>query len=318
MTDTGTKFAFRLDWNLLRVFLVIVQEQSISRAADRLLRGQPAVSLALQRLEEALDCRLIERGKGGFRLTAAGTRLYAEVETLFQGVSHLPDTISDGESELSGEVRLSLASHVVTPLLDRALTKFSTTYPKVRFVMRVDASQNVVQAVRDRHATLGLCLLTRKPRDLEYDLMYREFFGFYCGKPHPLFGRKGLEMEDLRDYPFVAFDTEERDNALQELVRLRSAYGLTHDVVGRSSQLEEVRRMVACGMGLGALPLHVVKDDVARGVLWRLPPYDTPPQVDVFMVTSSSKHQSRAEQAFVAELRQMIATTPLLDRTYGD
>ena len=60
-TDPGNSFAFRLDWNLLRTFLVIAEEQGITRAANRLLRGQPAVSLALQRLENELDCRLVER-----------------------------------------------------------------------------------------------------------------------------------------------------------------------------------------------------------------------------------------------------------------
>ena len=50
-----------LDWNLLRTFIVIVQEESVSRAAARLYLSQPAVSLSLKRLEERLGQRLIER-----------------------------------------------------------------------------------------------------------------------------------------------------------------------------------------------------------------------------------------------------------------
>ena len=64
--DVDTKFAFRLDWNLLRSFMVIAEEGSITRAAHRLLRGQPSVSLALQRLEAELGCKLIDRGHGPF------------------------------------------------------------------------------------------------------------------------------------------------------------------------------------------------------------------------------------------------------------
>jgi hypothetical protein len=58
------KFVTNLDWNLLRTFVVIVEEESITRAASRLLRRQPAISLALQRLETDLGMRLIERGGG--------------------------------------------------------------------------------------------------------------------------------------------------------------------------------------------------------------------------------------------------------------
>ncbi len=88
--DVDTKFAFRLDWNLLRSFMVIAEEGSITRAAHRLLRGQPSVSLALQRLEAELGCKLIDRGHGTFRLTAAGLQLQSECAEMFAGVVRLP------------------------------------------------------------------------------------------------------------------------------------------------------------------------------------------------------------------------------------
>jgi DNA-binding MarR family transcriptional regulator len=67
----------RLDWNLLRTFRVIGQELSISRAAARLHLTQPAVSQALRRLEEQLDCQLIARRGPRFDLTEAGQRIFA-------------------------------------------------------------------------------------------------------------------------------------------------------------------------------------------------------------------------------------------------
>lgn len=316
LTDPDKKFAFNLDWNLLRTFLVIAEEQSITRAAHRLLRGQPAVSLALQRLETELDCRLIERGKGAFRLTAAGRKLYTEASGLFHGVAQLPDALDEAQNELSGDVRILVASHVVTPLLDAQLARFAKDHPKVRFSIRVETSGRVIQDMRERQATLGICLVNRQLPDLEYLHMYREYFGFYCGPSHPLFGQVGLQMDDLRDFPFVAFDTEEIDNALRHIVMLRNEWGLTSEITGRSSHLEEVRRMVSCGMGIGAFPVHVVQADVERGLLWRLPPYDDPPDVDIYMVINPRKRMNRAEDAFVGDLMRRVRKTPLEDRTY--
>ena len=63
-----------LDWNLLRTFIVIVQEESVSRAAARLYLSQPAVSLSLKRLEERLGQRLIERDSHSFRVTGVHHR----------------------------------------------------------------------------------------------------------------------------------------------------------------------------------------------------------------------------------------------------
>lgn len=148
--------------------------------------------------------------------------------------------------------------------------------------------------------------------------MYREFFGFYCGPSHPLFGREDLTLKDLRNYPAVSFDTDDLNDALRPVALLRSKWGLDYDVVGRSSQLEEVRRMIQCGMGIGSLPVHVAADDVARGLLWRLPPYEDPPAVDIFLVRNPRKRLNRAEALFAEQLEHEIAQTPPAERTYSD
>ena len=314
--DTDTKFVFQLDWNLLRTFLVIAEEQSITLAAHRLLRGQPSVSLALKRLETELGCRLVDRGHGTFRLTAAGRRLYAECSHMFGGVGRLPEAVRESVTEISGEIQIALASHVVTPLLDTQLTTLSQTHPKIRFRIRIDTSVKIVQAVRERRASFGICLVNRKFSDVDYHLMYREYFGFYCGPPHPLFGRDNLTMTDLRDYPAVSFDTEDFNDALRPVALLRSKWGLDYDIVGSSSQLEEVRRMIQCGLGIGSLPIHVTEREVSSGTLWRLPPYDDPPEVDVFLVTNPGKRLNRAEALMIERLKTTIAETPLADRTY--
>lgn len=296
--------------------MVIVEEGSFTRAAHRLLRGQPSVSLALQRLESELNCRLIERGKGSFRLTAAGSTLYDECTDIFRNVSGLKEITTAASKEISGEISIHLASHVITPLLDDLLTETKGLYPNVTFNIKTATSATVTSAVLDRHASFGICLVNRKLTDLTYDVLYREFFSFYCGLPHPLFGRSGLTMEDLRDYDIVSFDTDDLNDALRPVALLRKQWDMAQRIVGRSSQLEEVRRMIQCGLGIGSLPIHVLERDVRDGLLWRLPPYEDPPEVDIFLVRNPKKKLNRAEQFFVTRLLDQIKTMPLALRTY--
>ncbi|SDN30727.1 DNA-binding transcriptional regulator, LysR family [Lutimaribacter pacificus] len=310
------RFAATLDWNLLRSFVVIVEAGSITAAAERLLRGQPAVSLALKRLEEAVGARLIERGRGVFELTAAGRALYEDCADLYGGVARLPDVTRAAEAEIAGQVAIHLASHVVTPLLDDLLAAMHRDHPGVRFRIRTDTSAGVARAVQDRSASFGICLVNRQHPDLDYAVLYREFFGFYCGPSHPLFGRSGLTLNDLRGHAAVAFETEDLNDALRPVALLRRQGALDQVVVGRSSQLEEVRRMILCGLGIGALPVHVVQGDVDAGRLWRLPPYDDPPAVDIFLVTNPRKRLNRAEAVMRDHLQTAIATMPLAARTY--
>jgi DNA-binding transcriptional LysR family regulator len=310
------RFVNNLDWNLLRTFVVIVEEGGISRAANRLLRGQPAISLALGRLETALGCRVIERGRGAFALTAEGRKLYQECVGIYSGVARLKEDVTSGADEISGHITIGLASHVVTPLLDDILASNYRTHPKVTYSIRSAPSAEVANHVQDKTASLGICLVNRRLPDLDYENIYREYFGFYCGPPHPLFGARDLRLDDLRGLDAVSFDTDDLNDALRPVALLRQQNEMVQRVVGQSAQLEELRRMILCGLGIGPLPVHVADRDVRDGLLWRLPPYKNPPAVDIFLVTSPRKVLNRAESIFIDALKAAIRTTPIEKRTY--
>ncbi len=317
VTRAPDRFADSLDWNLLRSFVAIVEAGSITKAAERLGRGQPAVSLALQRLELAVGARLIARGRGSFELTATGRLLYRECADLYAQVAQLKPLAAEASAEISGQVAIHLASHVTTPLLDALLQDSHAKHPRIAFRLRSEPSVAVAQAVRDKLASFGICLVGRRLAGLDYSLLYREFFGFFCGPSHPLFGRQDLPPDALRGLPAVAFETEALNDALRPVAALRQRLGLDQQIVGQSSNLEEVRRMIVCGLGIGALPLHVAQGDVEAGQLWRLPSLDTPPAVDIFLVTNPAKRQNRAEQLVLDQLQAAVAATPLAQRTYG-
>ncbi len=316
VSSKSNRFVTNLNWNLLRTFVVIVDEGSITRAANRLLRRQPAVSLALQRLEAEIGSRLIERGHGAFRLTAEGRNLYRECVDIYSGVSRLKEIVTSAQQEISGEVKILLASHVITPMLDDLLTKHHQAHPKTTYSIKTASSADVATQVQEKSASFGICLMNRRLLELDYEVIYREFFGFYCGPPHPLFGKSDLKLRDLKNLDAVSFDTDDLNDALRPVALLRQQYELQQRVVGQSSHLEEVRRMIQCGLGIGPMPVHVVKRDVENGLLWRLPPYKAPPAVDIYLVVNPRKRLNRAEAIFIDALRASIQATPIQQRTY--
>jgi DNA-binding transcriptional LysR family regulator len=131
-----------------------------------------------------------------------------------------------------------------------------------------------------------------------------------------LFGRKGLATTELAGQPAVSFVTDQMTDALRPVTLMRAAAGLEDRVVGSSANLEEVRRMIVAGLGIGPLPLHVVREDVAMGRLWRLPPYDDPPAIDVHVVWNPRARLNRAEASLLKGLRDKIDATPEADRIY--
>lgn len=306
-SDTAGTLSRDLDWNLLRTFMVIVQERGITRAANRLGLRQPTVTAALKRLERQLGWTLVQRGRGQFRVTQAGELLYREAVEIYGNITRLEVLLGSASEPVAGHVTITMASHVECAYLDEVLARFHQEHPAATFTIEIATSAAVVQNVLQRDASLGVCLVHNKNPALEYTFMFREHFGFYCGPRHRLFGRRGLRLADLRDETFVSFKTDRLTDALRPVALLRAREQLAERIIGMSSHLEEVRRMIVAGLGYGTLPVHVAERDVRQGLLWRLPPYEDPPAVDIFLVTNPRSHLNPAEQAFLEVLRARIA-----------
>lgn len=310
------RLVWDLDWNLLRTFVVIAEVRSITRAAEHLNLKQPTVSNALRRLEDRIGRQLVERDATRFELTEVGKLLYEQSVEVFGTISQLPRLVRGVSDDVTGHINIAVASHVVSPLFDRALAEFHKTYPRATITIQVAPSVEVTKQVRERRASFGLCLVSQRDPALAYTMVYREFFGFFCGPTHRLFGQKNLRLEDLEGEMSVSFQTDHITDALRPVALLRSEAKLDASVVGVSSSLEEVRRMIVAGLGIGPLPLHVARRDVSDGMLWRLPPYKDVPAIDIYLLVNEQKLMNRAERALLDGLQQAIADTSVEERTY--
>ena len=318
MTDYRPRDALAdLDWNLLRTFVVIVDEGGITRGASRLMRTQPTISSALKRLEDQVGRRLVERGGGRFALTEHGAVLYRESRKVLDTLGQLGGLLSDADQEVTGTIRIATASYVVFPPYDRLLGEFHRRHPAVNFTLDVMPSVEVIRTVRDGLCSFGICLLSHHHhRRLKASVLFREQFGFFCGSGHPLFGRNDVTMAEMRDSTYVAFKTEQLLDALHPVAELRREHGLGEEPTGVTSHLEELRRMIMAGLGIGALPVHAVERDLRDGRLWQLPPYADLPAVDVHLVTNEQKRLDRGEQVFISMIRSYIESVELAKRSY--
>jgi DNA-binding transcriptional LysR family regulator len=310
------RLARELDWNLLRTFVALAESGSVTEAAERLRLKQPTVSNALKRLEDRLGKRLIDRSPGHYRLTEAGRLLHREAVDIHGSIRRLATTMRDVTDEVRGHVAIAMASHVVCPLLDDALAEFHARHPAATLTLTVSRSRDALDAALAQRASFAICLVRERSPRLSYARLYREFFGLFCGPTHPLFGREGLTRDDLRGHASVSFVTDQMDDALRPVALMRAEAGLDDRVVGASANLEEVRRLIIAGLGVGPLPIHVVRRDVADGLLWRLPPYEDPPPIDVHLVWNPKARMNRAESALLAILRRAVAEIAIEARTY--
>lgn len=311
------RFPWNLDWNLLRTFMVVVEQRGISKAAEFLGLKQPTVSAALKRLEQATGHSLIIRKPNEFSVTKPGQILYAECATIFGSVSQLPSLLRADDAELRGHISIAITSSVISEHFDDFLNRFSVTHPNVTYSFNVHESDEVEAIINQNRASCGICLLSSTPRNLKTMVLYREYFGLYCGSRHPLFKTKEIDPKSLAGQPFVAFQTEAEGGPLEAISDLRSRLGLANTWRGVSSSLNEIRRMIMANIGVGALPVHVAEQDVAAGHIRQLPPYTSLPMVNIYLLQNPTRRNSDAEAAFLSACEAEITAIPLEQRTYG-
>lgn len=130
-----------IDIDLLRSFVTIVEVKSFTRAAERLLRTQSAISLQMKRLEEQLDCRLFERGGRGVEPTQAGTMLLGYARRILAANDELVGRMA--EPMVEGTVRVGSPEGFAAEHLAPVLARFVRAFPKVKMTVRTGGSKEL-------------------------------------------------------------------------------------------------------------------------------------------------------------------------------
>ena len=296
------KLVHNLDWNLLKVFHLIASQGGVSRAAGVLLRHQPAVSLALKRLEGQLGTKLCQRGPRGFALTAEGKEVADLCRTIFEGVHDMPLRLNKLADTLVGQVRLQVVSNLVFPPLDHAITVFHQRYPAMEFMVGVSAWRVVESMVLRSEVDVGIAPTRFFNSGLRYVHLCREQHRIWCARDHPMFGQTVSDLRELRTEPFVLTAADEPD----EITGFRLRYGLGQIVAASSEYLEEALRLIRNSVGLGFLPDAIASPLQREGLLHCVAPDTEHPLVDLYVITSPVSPRSAAANLFVEELHHQI------------
>jgi DNA-binding transcriptional LysR family regulator len=148
-----------IDPELLRAFVAVVECGGFSAAAERLLRGQSAVSLQIKRLEERLGVRLLDRSPRHVALTAEGELILDHARRILRLNDELVARVR--EPELSGVVRLGAPEDFATSHLQSVLARFARSHPRVALEVTCELTLEVL--ARFRAGELDIALIKREP-----------------------------------------------------------------------------------------------------------------------------------------------------------
>lgn len=247
----------RLDLTTLKLFLAAVEERSMARAAAREHITAPAISKRIAELEATLGVRLLERYSTGIRATAAGETLAAEVRSMIALLERTQVRMSEYARGIRGRVRLCSNPSGLTGSLTRDLRRYLNAYPEVDIDLHERRSVDVVRAVAEGEADIGIMAPQVPSEGLTVQPYHAVRLVVIAPQGHPLAVRKRISLSDAAGYDFVSLSEQSSIGALVNRFAGADGIALRHRL--RVSTFDALRGMVQAGLGLGVLPEHCAR-----------------------------------------------------------
>jgi DNA-binding transcriptional LysR family regulator len=253
----------------LEVFMAIVEENGFSAAGEKLSLAQPAVSIALRKLEEALGVRLLERSPQGVRLTGEGTLFLAHARAIRSQMNDAERDLRKRQSLEAGSLTLGVPPMVASYFLPSIVDRFLKSHPRIRVRVLQQGANIIAEMVRSGEIDLGFVADWNIPEDLETTLLENQPIVACVPESSKLAKLAAMDWSKLFSQPLVLFPKGYHQRARIDEAALRT--GNKMNVAIEAESTEFMTAMVRAGRGVCTL-----LDAVANGrpgiVSVRLPP----------------------------------------------
>jgi DNA-binding transcriptional LysR family regulator len=280
----------------LRVFLTVASEKSFSRAAEKLLRTQPAVSLSIQRLEQALGEKLIDRSAKELLLTDAG-RIVLDYARRFESLQgDLENALAELRDKSAGRLIIGANESSTLYLLDH-IEKYRLKYPRIRVQVRRSLSSKIPVELIDGGLELGI--LTYDPEDerLVSRVIYTDHLAFIVSPQHALAWRDEVSITELGSETFIAHNVVSpyRAVVIREFQRHKAPLNMDLEM----PTVEAIRKMVERNEGVAFLPRMCVEEELRRGLLREVKVKELECERKIRLVYPARRALSHATEAFL-------------------
>ncbi|RMI40399.1 LysR family transcriptional regulator [Streptomyces triticirhizae] len=238
----------------MRYVVAVAETNSFTRAAQRCLVVQSALSHQIARLERELGARLFERTSRRVRLTPAGAAFLPAARQCLDAAERAAAEVAATVGEVRGRLTVGLIPSVAAVDVPAVLREFHRRHPKARISLDVGASDELVEQVRQGEimvAFLGIPV-TARPRGVNARELARERLVAVVSPDHPLAGETSVDLGRLSSEAFVDLPAKTAGRAQSDLAF--AAAGLTREVAFEVTNADYLVRLVRAGLGVALLP----------------------------------------------------------------
>lgn len=244
--------ALQFDLNDLLAFRAVAELQNFHRAAQAVHISQPAFSRRIEKLEQALGVKLLERTTRRVSLTAVGRDFARKVAAWLDDLDGALLGLQGIAPTRLGEVTVACVPSTVYYYLSQVIGRYREAYPKIR-VRVMDASANaVLAAVAQGEADFGLNFIGAQEPGIEFLPLTQERFVAACRRDHPLARRRQVAWRELAEHDFMTVSKSSGNRLLLDQA-LAGLPGMPQALY-EAQHVTTLLGLVEAGLGVAAVP----------------------------------------------------------------
>ena len=286
--------------NELRYIVALADERNFRRAAERVFVSQPALSLAVAKLEDELGVSLFERGRNDVTPTPIGARVVDQARRVLLEAGRVKDIAVDGRDDLKGAVRLGVIYTIGPWLIPALVPELQKVAPGMPLALEENLTSELTERLKDGRIDVAILAAPFDVPGLSTLPLYEEDFVVVVPKGHPFLRRKTIDPDMLKGEPLLRLG-EGHCFADQVAAACPGSDESARTLEGNS--LETIRNMVASGLGITVLPRSAAMGAYPQGLLGVVP-FSTPvPSRRVLMAWRESWPREGARAALAQAVR---------------
>jgi LysR family hydrogen peroxide-inducible transcriptional activator len=287
----------------LRYIVAVAHERSFGRAAQKCFVSQPALSVAIQKLEEELHTPLFERGPGEVTVTPVGERIVEQAQKVLEEAARIREIAQSGRNQLAGALKLGVIHTVAPYLLPDLIPALRARAPQ----MPLDIDENLTEILevelKSGRIDTAIVALPFDPPGVTTEYLYEEPFQVVVPLGHKWAKRRSIAPGELAGEHTILLNVGHcfRAQVLDACPELNR--GDAH--VTRTNSLETVRNMVASGLGISVLPRDALTPKYHSRLVVPVPFTKPAPSRRIAI----AYRKSFPRPAAIAALRESVAVT---------
>jgi DNA-binding transcriptional LysR family regulator len=290
----------------LEFFVTVVEQGSFSKAAVQVYRTQPAVSIAIRRLEDEIGAPLFDRSQKTPVLTQVGELVYEYAKRMLTLRTQALDVVAELKSLQRGRVRIGANESTSLYLLPHLILGYRALHPDVRVEIFRHTSDHLRREVLDRNVDFALLAFEPVDSDLESFPVLRDELVLIMHPQHDLAIRKSVKVRELGAEVFLAHNvkTGSRFKVMETFAQQHTPLNITLEL----ATIETIKRFVQLKIGLAFVPRMCVEEELERGTLTSIAVEDLTYVRTLWVTHRRQMTFSHAAAAFLEILREHART----------